>query len=87
MVWRGKTILVVEAGSFPSGPLKVDYLILSKNAIRNLDQLAWIEAGKIIVDSSNSFYLAERLVKQGEALDKEIYSVPHQGAYDEIISL
>jgi competence protein ComEC len=85
MVWHGKKILILEENRFPSGHLKVDYLIISKNAIKNLDQLTWIEAGKIIVDSSNSFYLAERLVKQGEASNKAIYSILHQGAYDEII--
>jgi competence protein ComEC len=87
MVWRGKKIFILENNRFPCGHLKVDYLIISKNAIRNIEQLRWIEAGKIILDSSNSFYLAEKLVKQGEASNKAIYSVHHQGAYNEIISL
>jgi competence protein ComEC len=83
MIWQGKVILLVEGKMSFSKPMKVDYLIISRNATWNLENLAFVEAKKIILDSSNSFYLAERLLEQGRGLNKNIYSVRHQGAYHE----
>jgi competence protein ComEC len=83
MIWQGKVILLVEGKMSLAKPMKVDYLIISRNATRDLQNLAFIDAKKIILDSSNSFYLAERLLEQGRGLNKNIYSVRHQGAYHE----
>jgi competence protein ComEC len=86
LIWKNKTILIVEDDiALPVKYFKVDYLVISHNAVRNLEKVAFIDAEKIIVDSSNSFYLAGKLVEQGKTLKRNIYSVMHQGAYQEII--
>lgn len=81
-VWNGVKILQLDKKDFelPEN-LEVDYLVLGRNAIRNVQSLKAIKFGKLILDSSNSFYFAERLVKDAEAEQIEVYSVPHQGAF------
>jgi competence protein ComEC len=87
ITWHDKFILFITGDIPREKPFRVDYVILSGNAVRDLKKLEWLEAEKIIIDSSNSFYLAERLLEQGKTLNKNIYSVRHQGAYEETISL
>jgi len=84
MVWKGLTIVQLHNKDFRIPPnLTVDYLIISNNAIKNLSAVvSEIEAKEFIVDSSNSFYRAERLLLDAEKYGIEIFSVLHQGAFD-----
>jgi competence protein ComEC len=84
MVWKGRTIVQLYNEDFRIPPnLKVDYLIISNNAIKNLSAVvSVIEAKEFIVDSSNSFYRAERLLREAEKYGIEIFSVLHHGAFD-----
>ena len=87
MVWHGKSILRISDREFslPS-TLKVDYLILSHSAVRDLSSVsAKVSAKQIIIDSSNKFYLANRLVQQAKELNQPVYSVWHDGAFDRSI--
>lgn len=85
IAWRGKTIFILEKEIFPTKPIAVDYLILSRNAVTDLRELKMVAAKKIIVDSSNSFYLSEELLGQARELQQEIHVVLQQGAYHEIM--
>jgi competence protein ComEC len=61
--------------------MKADYVIISNNAVKNLSVLSQINASEIILDSSNSYYFAERLRTQALAAGIRIYSVLHEGAF------
>ena len=40
-----------------------------------------IEARRVIIDSSNSVYVAANLMKEAERLNYPLHSVLHQGAF------
>jgi competence protein ComEC len=84
MVWKNNTVLCInEKGfKFPEN-LNPDFLIISNNAFPDLNKIQ--SAGsikKIIVDSSNSFYFADKLKKQADKLELNIFSIWHQGAFE-----
>ena len=86
MVRNGKCILQLEAltTDLPEG-LQVDILILSGKAMWQSDEiLQKIIPRKIILDSSNSYFVADKVLR---SLPKhyQIHSVPHHGAFDIII--
>jgi competence protein ComEC len=87
MVWHGKSILRISDREFslPSA-LQVDYLILSHNAVHDLSSVgSKVVARQIIVDSSNKFYLANRLLQQAKERGQPVYSVWQDGAFDRSI--
>src|SRR5690606_20607499 len=56
--WHGRKILVVTEESFhvPEG-MMVDWLVIANNALRDAGQVSRrITCGKVILDSSNSFF-------------------------------
>lgn len=81
-VWNGLKILQLDKKDcqFPEN-LQVDYVVLGGNAIRKVELLKSIKFRKLILDSSNSFYFAERLLKDALAAEVEVHSVPHHGAF------
>lgn len=81
-LWRGRLILQIrDPHAIPAVAMKADYLIISNNAVKNLAALSHIQASEIILDSSNSYYFAERLRAQASAAGIRIYSVLHEGAF------
>ena len=63
--------------------MKVDYLIVSQNAIKDLTSIQnYIQADKIIFDSSNSFYYVDKMLKQANKLHLIVHSVLHDGAFE-----
>ncbi len=84
LVWKQKTILVLNQSTFTlPNDLKVDYLIVSQNAIKDLTAIQnHIQADKIIFDSSNSFYHIDKMLKQAKELHINVYSVLHNGAFE-----
>jgi competence protein ComEC len=85
--WKGITVLQLTARPEElDETIHVDYLIISQNAIRSLDEIpATILASNVILDSSNSFRLAEKLMQQNQKKNIPIHSVWHQGAFDKTI--
>lgn len=80
--WRGRSILLIRGPhAIPVTAIKADYVIISNNAVRNLSSLCHINATEIILDSSNSYYFAERLRTQALAAGISVYSVLHEGAF------
>lgn len=81
-VWSNKIIvqLTSESFSLPEG-LKVDYIVISNNSIRNVSTLDQVTCKTIIIDSSNTFYTASKILNQAATLNLPVYSVLHQGAF------
>jgi competence protein ComEC len=80
--WQGRSILMIRhPHAIPLIRMKADYLIISNNAVKNLSALSHINASEIILDSSNSYYFAERLRAQASVAGIRIYSVLHEGAF------
>jgi len=71
----------------PEKKLHVDVLILSENARISLKRLLkFVSVKKIIVDSSNKKYKAEKWLKEADSLKVNCYSVLHSGAYIEEVN-
>lgn len=87
VAWNGATILQLTAPPADDArtPLRFDYIVVSRNAIRSLDDLPGnISAGLIIIDSSNSFRNADILLRSNTA-QRKVHSVWHQGAFQKTI--
>jgi competence protein ComEC len=81
-MWHGRSILIIrDPHAIPLTAMKADYVIISNNAVKNLSVLSQIKASEIILDSSNSYYFAERLRTQALAAGIRIHSVWHEGAF------
>ena len=80
--WRGITILHVMDREFvPPDSLMVDYVVVGKNSIRNMKSLQSIKFDMLVLDSSNSFYFAERIKNEAQAVAIQVHSVLHSGAF------
>lgn len=77
----GKSIGIINhpVKSWPEGA-KLDYLIVANNSIRSFAEVQSISFKKLILDGSNSRYLANRICEQGGDI---VYSVLHEGAFVE----
>jgi len=82
IVWNGLRILQLEEKNFTvPDNFQVDYVLIGENAIYNTKSLSALKFEKLILDSSNSFYFAERLLKDAQAAGIPIHSVQHHGAF------
>ncbi|HEU5291338.1 MAG TPA: ComEC/Rec2 family competence protein [Cyclobacteriaceae bacterium] len=79
---NGITILQITNKKF-SVPKNTgfDYIVLGNNAIRDIQAMSSLKCKKLILDSSNSFYFASRMLKEAKNLSFEVHSVMHQGAF------
>jgi competence protein ComEC len=75
--WRGLRILVIRSRDYtlPRNQ-EFDFVVISNNSVRTLPE---IKCSKFIIDSSNSPYFAERLMK--EAKGTGVHSVARDGAF------
>jgi competence protein ComEC len=83
IVWEGKAILLIEAKNAVIPALSVDLLVISNYAITLRDIQKKIIFEKLIVDSSNSFYFADKLMKEAEQMQINAHSVLHQGYFSQ----
>lgn len=68
----------------PRVPIEVDCLILGNNATTDLSVFSGrINFSKLIIDSTNSWFLDRKLVEQSEELDIKCHSVRQNGYYSE----
>jgi competence protein ComEC len=83
MVWNRKRILYINDKSFTPPPgLRVDYCVLGNNATQDLLKKNFaFHFNTLILDSSNSFYVADKIMKQAKKLNIEAHSVLHDGAF------
>ena len=85
--WKGKVIVSIQSKTrkLPPG-VGIDVLIIGNNSMRFSDlQKTKSSPRLIILDSSNSYFYTDHFVKQGAYSGLTIYSVKHQGAYEEYI--
>lgn len=62
--------------------LQPDYLIVGNNAFRSLKEIRdLVSFGMLILDSSNSYWICERIRKESGSGDA-VYSVLHEGAFE-----
>ncbi len=82
VVWNGMRILQLEEKNcmFPSG-LTVDYVLVSKQAVYSVKSLSGLKFDKLILDSSNSFYFANRLLADAQREGVPIHAVGRDGAF------
>lgn len=79
--WRGMKIVVIDSTRYRSGipiDMEADLVVIAHNSI---DSISRIESKKIIIDSSNSLYFAERLLRQPRKKGVEVHSVVRSGAF------
>ncbi len=62
-----------------------DYLLISKNAVRNIEKLDFSKFKTIILDTSNSYYNSKKLSLQAKKLGISLYAIYEQGAFIEEI--
>lgn len=83
VVWSGKTIVHMKSNlSRIPDDVKVDYLVVSNDALKDAD-VDWdrIHPADVILDSSNSFRHADRIVAELRNKGVRVYSVLHDGAF------
>jgi competence protein ComEC len=79
---EGITILqIVEKGFSCPQNVSLDYIVLGNNSIRNIQAISSLKYKKLILDSSNSFYFASRMLKEAKQESVDVHSVLHQGAF------
>lgn len=61
--------------------MKVDYLVISRNAIGTMASLSTLKYKTLILDSSNSLYISEKIMNEAKATSSSVYSVIHGGAF------
>lgn len=83
LIWEGKSFLFIENEDQKSGDsLQVNYLVLGNDAVDKLEPLvATINFDYLIIDSSNSWYRANQMMREAEALEIQFHSILHQGAF------
>lgn len=84
MAWGNRTFLQIQKEHYQVPPdTGIDFLIISNNAVKDLGSLvAMVKAKEIILDSSNAFRTAGRILSEGRKLNGKIFSVLHQGAFE-----
>jgi hypothetical protein len=76
IVWKGLHIMIAKS-PLPVN-LDVDILILCDNVFKTLPK---VKCKKIIIDGSNSFYIADKLLREVAPSGVHVYSVAHSGAF------
>ncbi len=88
ILWHNRRLLQIFEKDFEfTAEFPVDFLIISNDAIKSLRNVVGVVTFKtLIVDGSNAFYVAEKLMKESEKLNINIHSTRHQGYFEEMIS-
>jgi len=83
LVWKGITIGIHSGqGLIFKQPIQLDYLVISRGTDINLKNISKTYLfKKLIIDTTNDYYTANRLKNQAESLNLDFHSIPHQGAY------
>jgi competence protein ComEC len=86
--WKANIFMHLSKKGFTQKvPSKIDYLLISNNAVVDLSKLSFhSRPPKIILDGTNSYFYSERVLLQAKKIGLEIHSVHHHGAYSKIFS-
>lgn len=81
VAWHGKTMVIIEEKNAHIPSMKVNFVLISNNAASLAAIRGKINFDQVIVDSSNSFYFADKLVKEAAEAHVPLHSVLHQGYF------
>lgn len=84
ITWSKRTLVHLTGKNFilPAG-LAPDWLVIGNNAVYDIGKLGLLSAKtKIILDSSNSYFYAERILKDEKWRPFDVHSVLHEGAFE-----
>lgn len=83
MAWQGKVLLhITDPGFEVPDQLFVDCLIIGNNAVYEVGEIALkLNAVKVVLDSSNTFFFADRFLEEAKLYNLDVYSVLHEGAF------
>jgi competence protein ComEC len=87
MVFDGKSIFWLNSplGDFDFDSIEVDFLIISNNSVKNLDQLhGLVSANQVILDKSNSFYTQRSLLEGAKENQVDIHQVSANGYFSSL---
>jgi hypothetical protein len=87
ILWYNRRVLQIFEKDFTFAPdFPVNLVVVSNDAIKSLTGLKGrVDFETVVIDGSNSFYLAERLIKEQEKSGLKIHSVRHEGYFEETI--
>jgi competence protein ComEC len=86
VAWQGKKIIFI-AQSFPEGihfteKIAIDYLVISHDAIKNLEEITQaFTFTTLIIDSSNRYFTVKKLLHEAHEQGIDAYAVSEKGAY------
>jgi competence protein ComEC len=79
---KSVSVLHIHDKEFSIPPsLKVDYLIVGGNSVSDINVFSSLKFKRLILDSSNSFYFANKILEKAKELKWDTHSVLHQGAF------
>ncbi len=79
--WQGKSFLILQEKTTHVPLVSVDYLILSKNAVKSLAVIKNTKAKTIIADASNTRFYVNRWQTEATELGLIFYNIEQQGAF------
>ena len=81
--WNNVTLLQIVHKDFSfTDDFPVDYVIIANNAVRSFKSIQRkVNGVKIIIDSSNSRGVAEKLMQESKQISQPVHSVLHSGAF------
>lgn len=79
--FRNKKVLIINEKVSDLPYMSVDFVVISHNAITIEKLVEKINFGQVILDSSNSFYFAERMLAEAAQMNKNAFSVLHKGYF------
>lgn len=87
IVWRGLKIVKVDrelADLCPqNSPLKVDYILLTHNAVKDLATInCYFKGGTLLIDGSNQRFVEKKLKQQAEKLNLPYHLTSQKGAFE-----
>ena len=88
-VFNGHAITVIDKSIpqhfNPGVPIKTDHLVLSANAVTDLRQVtSRFKFKELILDTSNSWFIDSKLMKQSQELQLNCHSVRQNGYYSKV---
>lgn len=81
--WKDKRLLLINEVNFKlPDSCRVDYLVIGNNAVSNLALIKHLHVEQLILDGSNSFYFADKILKQATEQHIAVHSILHQGSFN-----
>ncbi|MBT1702527.1 ComEC/Rec2 family competence protein [Chryseosolibacter indicus] len=84
IVWNGKKVLIIDSKKFITNrpSVQFDLIVIANNSVESITSLQpWCSTTPVILDSSNSYYYSTKILEQAKALEVDVHSVAHEGAY------